>query len=575
MSLVRIIALALSAIIAADAQHDSCIDGSCEASVSLLQSAFDVVREERVKKNSEKAKPEKEKKEKPDVEPEPVPPVSCTMKCVTCLSLQFFAIYTALAVARTVRTFSGGTSKTAETILQGAVKTMNYAPMCAVLFLATRMRANLLTDNDPDKYNLPQPWAKQAMILTTTGVAVATILHLLTEIAKHSGQEIGMCAKVIDIVRYLTLPAIYVGSGTVTSGLLTMERPAELLKVSGEVPVSDAAYCVILLTVQYFVVHLGVQVGNTVDMWMKQAGQPVELVGKLSIALETAITTVYFCPMLAVLFMGADMRAHQLNPAGAPQAWASTWFYVTVYAVLGQTLVSVCVPLVVDAKITPGEMDGELVVEVDNKGLLTVLTAARWLLNAGLYIGMFVVVASIITIEAPEGEVTVPLSTTNKCVIMMTCQYFFIFFFLWMLLTLRDFGFTHLNFMLSIMTSAKETVMFAPMLSVLFVGTRVRALQLTNNTGAPQLWVQNCMYMASLSLLVQILMVIVTGLVTGKPASLEPDEKPGSGGSIIGMCTTVLQYLCMFSMYGGAVGVMYGLFDMTPENATAAAPGMA
>merc|ERR1719258_958539 len=47
--------------------------------------------------------------------------------------------------------------------------------------------------------------------------------------------------------------------------------------------------------------------------------------------------------------------------------------------------------------------------------------------------------------------------------------------------------------------SAKSTVQFAPMLCILFVATRMRALQMTQNRGAPQGWVQDGMYLASWS----------------------------------------------------------------------------
>jgi len=196
-----------------------------------------------------------------------------------------------------------------------------------------------------------------------------------------------------------------------------------------------------------------------------------------------------------------------------------------------------------NATVTPGDLDGELIVKVENPAVLGVLQAARWILNIGLYVGMFVVAYCLCTMNAPEGQPQIPLSTTSKCVTIMTVQYFFIFFFLWLCLSLRELGFNQLNFMLNIMTAAKETVMFAPMLAVLILGTRVRALQISLDYGSPQLWVQSCMFYATASLLVQIIMVIVTGVISGKPVSLQPDGKaPETGGSycIIGFVTTAL-----------------------------------
>ena len=46
------------------------------------------------------------------------------------------------------------------------------------------------------------------------------------------------------------------------------------------------------------------------------------------------------------------------------------------------------------------------------------------------------------------------------------------------------------------MENAKGVVFFCPMLAILFVGTRMRALMLTDWKGAPQGWCQDGMYTA-------------------------------------------------------------------------------
>ena len=61
---------------------------------------------------------------------------------------------------------------------------------------------------------------------------------------------------------------------------------------------------------------------------------------------DQAAKTTNFAPMLAVLFIGTRMRALQIDPkagpgSGVPQPWAQTCFYVTAYAVLGQTILTV------------------------------------------------------------------------------------------------------------------------------------------------------------------------------------------------------------------------------------------
>merc|ERR1719420_1320629 len=64
-------------------------------------------------------------------------PVSTAVKCVMNLTIQYLAIYTALAILRVVAEFQGEniSSWTIGESLQQATITVNFAPMAAVLFL--------------------------------------------------------------------------------------------------------------------------------------------------------------------------------------------------------------------------------------------------------------------------------------------------------------------------------------------------------------------------------------------------------------------------------------------------------
>ena len=75
------------------------------------------------------------------------------------------------------------------------------------------------------------------------------------------------------------------------------------------------------------------------------------------------------------------------------------------------------------------------------------------------------------------------------------------------------------------MENCKGVVMFCPMLAILFVGTRMFALQITDSKGSPQGWCQDGMYMATWSLLIQFVMVLVTPCATGEPAQVDEDGK--------------------------------------------------
>merc|ERR1719159_3270 len=68
----------------------------------------------------------------------------------------------------------------------------------------------------------------------------------------------------------------------------------------------------------------------------------------------------------------------------------------------------------------------------------------------------------------------------------------------------------------SALEAARSTLSFAPMLSMLFVVTRMHALLLTEKIGAPQGWVQDGMYLATWSLQTAGLMCLGAGLFMGK-----------------------------------------------------------
>ena len=86
--------------------------------------------------------------------------------------------------------------------------------------------------------------------------------------------------------------------------------------------------------------------------------------------------------------------------------------------------------------------------------------------------------------EHPDGkDKTIPVSPMMQCVINLAFQYFFIYILLWIFITVEDFTTMDLEFVRDAIETAKSTVQFAPMLCVLFIATRMRALQITDNKG--------------------------------------------------------------------------------------------
>jgi hypothetical protein len=211
--------------------------------------------------------------------------------------------------------------------------------------------------------------------------------------------------------------------------------------------------------------------------------------------------------------------------------------------------------------------EGDMSYTVENKMLGMFLTIGRYVIMLCIYLGASFVIMSIFLIEHPKGpQYTPPISATMKCVVNLTVQFFFIYLVIWLSVTLKEFTGYEWALLTQTMESAKATVMFAPMLSILFVGTRIRALQLTHNQGAPPEWVQHGMYIATYAILMQFVMCLITPVFTGSPAQVDQDGniivQPFSrvGFNVV----QIIRWVGFVLLYGGIITVIIGVNTMTP-----------
>jgi len=515
-----------------------------------------------------------------------VPPVSTTMKCVINLTIQYFLVYTAVAIVRTYNQLSASPLKALAQTLTAATATVNFAPMLSVLFVGTRMRALQLSQGQPDEYDLPQPFVKIAMqccayavlVQTLTVLALPLVLGHTPAVGADGIPEVkstpGIVGTILTVLKWTCMAALYGGFTAVCVGAFAMDPPKELWP-DGVPPVSPAVACTMNLSVQYFGVYLAIAVVQT---WVQFNGQTAGT-HKLSGVLQLASNTVNFAPMLCILFIGARMRALQIDPiAGNPQRWAQLCFYLCAYSVLVQLILVVLVPYGLGGECVQGASEGDITFEVANPTLYNVLTGVRYLVMLALYGGFTAVIVSVHTIEAPEGQVTPPISPAMQCVMNLTVQFFTVYLLLWVFITLKQISLqmpslrydAFFAMWIETFDAARATVQFAPMLSVLFIGLRMRALQITNQKGAPQGWAQEAMFLSTYAVLIQVLMVCLMPLFLGGPPKVDDDGNvvtpPHS--TIMAYVTVFFRYVALICLYGGAVTVVVALFYITPETAT-------
>merc|ERR1719281_1617612 len=514
-------------------------------------------------------------------------PVSTAVKCVMNLTIQYLTIYTAIALLRVVAEFQNENVKswTLHESLDQATLTVNYAPMLAILFLATRMRVLWLTQLKGN----PPIWMQQWMYAATYAVLAMTLTSLVIPLLtgekvkidpqtgepdkEHQPFKNTIAAVCFTILKYLIMIGLYVGAICIIYGTYTYVPPKGSWPGDKIPPVSPAVACTMILASMYFLVYAGIQFGETFKSFSGVDSS------KLTGALQGAICTMFFAPMMAVLFIGARMRALQMDPInGAPQKWAQNCFYLCSYAIMIQCILAISVPLVLGGSVKEGDKGkGDVEYTVENKMLGTCLLVMRYIVMFSVYLGIAAVVWSVFVIEHPKGkQYTPPISVTMQCVINLTFQFFIVYLMIWICLTIKEVTGWEWHFITNTMETAKGTIAFCPMLSILFVGTRMFALQLTNNKGAPQGWAQDGMYMATWSVLIQftmvLLMPIATYIMEGELKQAELDEDgntkaPASFGKIGGIVIQVIRWLGFILLYVGAICVMVGAYTMTPETA--------
>jgi len=515
--------------------------------------------------------------------------VSTTMKCIISLTIQYMIIFTALGICRSYLDFQAvkHEDSAAAKALKSASETMFYAPMVCMMFVGFRMRVLQLSKGTGN----PQDWVRMSMQAVTYAILANTLLVMIiplftntkVEIDENTGEmktdganpfQNDAVATVFTVIRYVVFLGLYVGFGAVCVGVFLYEPPAGVW--DGPLPpVSPAVACTMTLSVTFFLIYFLLAVSRTYS----QYASGHLFTSTFETVMLRAADTLGMAPMLCVLFLAARMRALQMDPVtGNPQRWAQRCFYVATYSLIAQTIMACIVPLLLNGKAKKTKVEGDVDYEMEPGFVAKCMTAFRFVIMLCVYSCTMAVVCSVFTIEHPDGkELTPPLSPTMQCVLNLVFQYFLIYLLLWIYYTIEDLfslDMSYLSAAKDAIETAKSTVQFAPMLSILFVATRMRALAMTENQGAPQGWVQDGMYLASWSILIQFMMCLIMPVFTGR--KFTPDTLDGSqtmkkeenfSNPWGAYAVTFVRYSALLALMGGTATVITGVIIMTPETA--------
>merc|ERR1719502_1108061 len=153
--------------------------------------------------------------------------------------------------------------------------------------------------------------------------------------------------------------------------------------------------------------------------------------------MQASAVIVEFAPMLAMLFLAARMRALQHD--SRPQEWAHSCMFAATGAFCVTSLLGIMVPLTMGGSLKRNPWTSEIVVEVPEPTIGYMFMALRYICMVCFYGGVAGVVASIFAFQSPGGPTaTLPVSPAVQCVVNLTCQFFFIYFVLTVMLTLSE-----------------------------------------------------------------------------------------------------------------------------------------
>eukprot|EP00747_Dinoflagellata_sp_TGD_P181648 gnl/TRDRNA2_/TRDRNA2_35551_c0_seq1.p1 gnl/TRDRNA2_/TRDRNA2_35551_c0~~gnl/TRDRNA2_/TRDRNA2_35551_c0_seq1.p1 ORF type:complete len:574 (+),score=92.56 gnl/TRDRNA2_/TRDRNA2_35551_c0_seq1:53-1774(+) len=504
-------------------------------------------------------------------------PVPTAIRCIMNVCIQYMIVMLCLALVRTYHEVRGTPKGLLENALAAGAQTLALGPMLCVLCLACRMHVVYTSKGTDD----PQVWAQWCMYVCTFALLFSTIVafcipliigkvpkmnkdtgdmeHDQEELEEHKATLIS-----IIVLRYVILTAMYGGLVGVMLGIFLYVPPSGTWTNDEVPPPAPAPMCTVCMSVGFFTIFLIVFLIQT---YSRITGH---LTHKLESVMTGAARTMELGPMLCILFLAARMRALQMDPTGpGPQRWAQACFYVCTFALLTQTLLAFIVPLVTGGEIEH-DKSGQTHYHVEHRALGYALVGLRWVIMLCIYGGVVAVIVSIFVIQHPKGpEHTIPVSPAVQCVINLTVQYFLVYLLLWIFLSMQEvsgYDFKETKFYTG-MEAARTTVAFCPMLAILFVAARMRALAMTDNKGSPQAWAQDGMFMSTWATLISLCMCLITGLFM----KVEVDEEGNVVNKFESWALAIpfisIRYLTMLLMYCGIVVVIISIFVITPETA--------
>mmetsp|Transcript_64396 Transcript_64396/g.153592 ORF Transcript_64396/g.153592 Transcript_64396/m.153592 type:complete len:552 (-) Transcript_64396:47-1702(-) len=509
--------------------------------------------------------------------------------CLSVLATAYFVVRSCSALVRLISGPEG--APLLRRLLSDARATLKFAPVLSALFLASEMHAMELA-----KFGQwPPTWIRTCMIVATSGLIVQMFLAVLAPLCCGTGQRRSSGGDYMKLdedaillvgnspfalfLSVMVMATVYGACIAICFGITSMKSV-----IPGEThPVAPSVVCTANLSIQYFAVNFLLFLAFVLHrLWRSR------LTSRLVAVLRLAVGSMFFAPMLCVLFIGTRLRALQVDPVnGMPQPWAQAFFYIATYSMLAQTILIILLPLIppFDARRGSEAMDGDVELAVSgleqNPLAFTACSLLRFTPTLVVAVSVIAIICSSFTITGPYGQPPI-VPPALQCVDVLTLEFFLVYLLLWKASGVISavYGRHALRAdrpgagVVKTIKALAATVEYCPMLTVLFILLRMVAQELTGHTGRPQGWAQDAMYVCTTAVTFQLLSCILIAIASR--SAPEVDEDGGVylgklGDNDLGILAAVLRVLSSFAIYTGVAAVCIALWTLTP--ATAGGPG--
>jgi len=545
--------------------------------------------------------------------------VSTTVQCVMVLTIVSVMLYTLLSISRNVDELSGKFKPSQATrTLTAATRGAALAPMLCMLFVGCRMFVLATTEGLGE----PPKWAKGCMYAASGGLVVQFLLVILlqgkaepkpdddddeadydmtegkAEAAKAAkaaredaaraattkperedgeGEEEeeqepedfdtatgehndahpvlhkikfkegeGGAKPVFYAFQVLSMIAIYGGVLGVLTCIATF--PVQTTQVS------PAVKCTCMLTVLYFTAYL--------LLWISREMSSSDSSRQTLQAACSMTSVVRKAPMFAVLFLVSRMRALELDPPhGLPPRWMQLCFYTITALLYVEAIAAVVVGYTGrQAKA----YYGMYVFHCEGTTLHVVQHSCAMI----TYLALIPIAMGAYMMKDQNGE-NAPLSTTFRVTLTLEAVYFGIACGQTLVFFIEDILKTEMTLLQDTFVAAGISVSFAPLICILCVATRMRALQITQQKGDPPGWAQDCMLICVFGTCVQAVCCLVMPIFVGSSTQVDDDGNPDYDlrPMILAYAVTCVKYVALMFLHGGIFTICASVFLMTPETA--------